>query len=224
MLAADGRVSDVVPDSPADKAKIGPHMKIVAINGRRFSDERLAEAIGATEGGKSKLSLLVENGDYFTTHVLDYTGGAKHPHLVRDAVKPDLIGAIFKARVAAPAQAMNKDLEALQGEWKVVSIEPRLEPDAGYTVTIKGDLWTIRAPGILGGATKTTITIDASKNPKTFDLTTKVGDKGVRSQQGIFKLEGNTLTLCQAMRKAERPSEFKSSDQQTLMVLRRYVK
>ncbi len=98
LLASDGRVTDVTPDSPADKAGIGPHMKILAINGRRFSEERLAEAITATEGGKAKLALLVENGDYFTTHALDYAGGAKHPHLQRDEAKPDLVGAIFTPR------------------------------------------------------------------------------------------------------------------------------
>ena len=98
LLDSDGKVTDVAPDSAADKAGIGPHMKILAINGRRFSDERFAEAIAATEGGKTKLELLVENGDYFTTHALDYAGGAKNPHLQRDEAKPDLIDAIFKPR------------------------------------------------------------------------------------------------------------------------------
>src|SRR5262249_47132028 len=112
-----------------------------------------------------------------------------------------------------PAQDAKKDFEALQGEWMLVSTEPRLEPDAAYELTIKGEQWTIRAPGILGnGAAKTIIKIDPSKNPKTFDLTTKIGDREHPPRLGIYKLEGNILTLCQTIGKAERPTEFKSTD------------
>ncbi len=96
LLSNEGKVTDVVPESPADKAGIGPHMKVLAVNGRRFDSVRIAEAIAATEGGKAKLDLIVENGDFIATHAIDYAGGAKHPHLERDESKPDLIGAIFK--------------------------------------------------------------------------------------------------------------------------------
>ncbi len=73
-------------------------MKILAINGRRFSSERLSEALAMSENGKSKLEFLVENGDYISTYPLAYAGGAKNPHLVRDEAIPDLIAEIFKAR------------------------------------------------------------------------------------------------------------------------------
>ena len=72
------------------KAGIGPHMKIVATNGRRFDGERLTEAVSTTEGGKAKLELLVENGDYFVAFPIDYAGGSKHPHLQRDEANPDI--------------------------------------------------------------------------------------------------------------------------------------
>jgi predicted metalloprotease with PDZ domain len=96
VLSNEGKVTDVVPGSSADKAGIGPHMKVLAVNGRRFDNVRMAEAIAATEDGKAKLDLVVENGDFIATHPVDYAGGAKHPHLQRDESKPDLIGAIFK--------------------------------------------------------------------------------------------------------------------------------
>jgi predicted metalloprotease with PDZ domain len=98
LLSSDGKVVDVVPGSSADQAGIGPHMKILATNGRRFDGQRLIEAVAATQGGKEKLDLLVENGDFVTNHFLNYAGGAKYPHLVRDEMKPDLIGEIFKPR------------------------------------------------------------------------------------------------------------------------------
>jgi len=40
----------------------------------------------------------VENTEYYKTYSLDYHGGEKYPHLVRDESKPDLLGEIIKAR------------------------------------------------------------------------------------------------------------------------------
>lgn len=112
-----------------------------------------------------------------------------------------------------PAQDAKKDLEALQGEWTLVSTEPKLEPEEAYKLTIKGEQWTIRAPSILGNAAaKTTIKIDPSKSPKTLDLTIRIGDRELPPRLGIYKLEGNTLTVCQTIGKAERPTEFRSTD------------
>ena len=75
-----------------------PHAKVLAVNGRRLTAQRLREAVAATAGGKAKLSLLVENGDYLTTHDLDYAGGERYPHLERDPAKPDLLGDILRPR------------------------------------------------------------------------------------------------------------------------------
>jgi hypothetical protein len=41
---------------------------------------------------------LIENTDYFRTFNLDYHGGEKYPHLVRDESKPDRLSEIIKAR------------------------------------------------------------------------------------------------------------------------------
>ena len=100
LLNNEGKVIDVVPGLAADKAGIGPHMKVLAVNGRRFDNVRICEAIAETESGKAKLDLVVENGDFITTLSIDYYGGAKHPHLERDESKVDLIGAIFKPRTS----------------------------------------------------------------------------------------------------------------------------
>ena len=47
---------------------------------------------------QTPLELLVENTDYYKTFKLDYHGGEKYPHLVRDESKPDLLSDIIKPR------------------------------------------------------------------------------------------------------------------------------
>jgi hypothetical protein len=42
------------------------------------------------------LELLVQNGEYYKTLKIDYHGGEKYPHLVRDESKPDLLSEIIK--------------------------------------------------------------------------------------------------------------------------------
>ncbi|HJZ92919.1 MAG TPA: hypothetical protein VKE40_18740, partial [Gemmataceae bacterium] len=98
LLKDDGTVIDVVPGKAADKAGLGPHMKVLAVNGRRLSAERLREALAATADGKEKLRFLVENGDFFETFTLDYAGGERYPKLERDPTVPDRIGDIFRAK------------------------------------------------------------------------------------------------------------------------------
>ena len=98
LLKDDGEVSDTVEGMTAAKAGFGPGMKIVALNGRKFSAEVLHDAIKAAKGNSNPIELLVENSDYFKTIKLDYHDGEKYPHLVRDESKPDLLGEIIKAK------------------------------------------------------------------------------------------------------------------------------
>jgi predicted metalloprotease with PDZ domain len=98
VLKEDGQVIDVVPGKAADKAGVGPHMKVLAVNGRRLTGERLREALQAARDGKTKLRLLAENGDYFRIYSLDYTDGERYPQLMRDESKPDLIAEILRAK------------------------------------------------------------------------------------------------------------------------------
>jgi predicted metalloprotease with PDZ domain len=98
VLNDDGAISDTTEGTPAAKAGIGPGMKLVAVNGRRFSPEILRDAVKATKNSNTPLELLVENTDYYKTYKIDYHGGEKYPHLVRDESKPDLLGEILKAK------------------------------------------------------------------------------------------------------------------------------
>jgi predicted metalloprotease with PDZ domain len=91
------RIEDVAPGSPADKAGIAPNMKIIAVNTRAYTPERLRDAIAATKT-KPGLELLVQHGDTFLTKKLDVRGGPRFPTLERVNGSEDLLTAIFAAK------------------------------------------------------------------------------------------------------------------------------
>jgi predicted metalloprotease with PDZ domain len=98
LIAEDGSITDTIEGMIAAKAGIGPGMKIVAVNGRRYTPEVLKAAIRAGKTATAPLELLIENNDYFKTYKLDYHGGQRFPHLVRDESKPDVMEDIIKPR------------------------------------------------------------------------------------------------------------------------------
>ena len=97
-LKGDGTITDTVEGLPAARAGIGPGMKLVAVNGRKFSKGVLQDALREGKNSAAPIELLVENTEYYKTYKLDYHEGEKFPHLVRDESKPDLLSDIIKAR------------------------------------------------------------------------------------------------------------------------------
>ena len=89
----DGTIIDISYGGPARAAGISPSVKLIAVNNRQYSSTVLREAVEATASGKP-LELLIKNGEYFETHRIDYHGGERYPHLVRDPAKPDIVSQI----------------------------------------------------------------------------------------------------------------------------------
>jgi len=100
-LAKEGVVIEVLPRSPAAKAGLIAGMRVLAVNGRRFSEDTLRQAIKATAKEKAKLDLLIENGDQFKTYPVDYQGGEKYPNLERIPDRPDMLSQIIKPAAQA---------------------------------------------------------------------------------------------------------------------------
>jgi predicted metalloprotease with PDZ domain len=96
-LRDDGHITDTIEGMPAAKAGVGPGMAVIAVNGKKFSVDVLHDALRATKNSSEPLELLVENTDYYKVFKVDYHGGEKFPHLVRDESKPDLLSDIVKA-------------------------------------------------------------------------------------------------------------------------------
>jgi predicted metalloprotease with PDZ domain len=104
VLTKDGAVMDAIEDGIAAKNGIGPGMKIVAVNGRKYSQEFLIAAMREAQKSHQPMQLLVENTEYYRTISLPYFDGPQFPHLIRDESKTDLLGDIIKPKVTtAPA-------------------------------------------------------------------------------------------------------------------------
>lgn len=98
VMRDDGTVVDTIENMIGAKAGIGPGMKVIGINGRRFSSDVLRDALKAATSNNASIELLVENDEYYKTFKLDYHGGEQYPHLVRDESKPDLLSEILRAK------------------------------------------------------------------------------------------------------------------------------
>ena len=98
LLEENGYITDTVEGMSAAKAGIGPGMKVIAVNGRRFSPDVLSDALKINKGTSNPLELLIENTEYYKTYRLDYHDGSKYPHLVRDESQPDVLSDILKSR------------------------------------------------------------------------------------------------------------------------------
>ncbi|MGH9516539.1 MAG: M61 family metallopeptidase [Terriglobales bacterium] len=97
IIKENGDIEDTIEGMDAAHAGIGPGMKIVAVNGRRFTPQVFRDALFEGKNTSQPLQLLIENTDYFRTFSLDYHGGEKYPHLVREESKPDVMTEIIRA-------------------------------------------------------------------------------------------------------------------------------
>jgi len=98
-LSKEGVVEDAIENGIAAKNGIGPGMKIMAVNERKFSPELMLAALREAQNSRLPLQLLVENTEYYKTVSLSYFEGPLYPHLVRDASKPDILGEIIHPKV-----------------------------------------------------------------------------------------------------------------------------
>jgi predicted metalloprotease with PDZ domain len=96
---SDQSIQDVLIGSLADRAGLGPGMKLVAINGRKATDELLHAAIKDSKTGHEPIELIVENQGYFKVVKLDYHDGEKYPHLIHDAKGAAILDDLIKPMV-----------------------------------------------------------------------------------------------------------------------------
>ncbi|HEX9198027.1 MAG TPA: M61 family peptidase [Acidobacteriaceae bacterium] len=91
-----GVLTDVLKGGPADKAGLGPDMRLVAVNGRSYTPALLRTAVYDAEGSGPGIELIVENSGFYKLLKVDYHGGERYPVLERVAGAPDLLDDILK--------------------------------------------------------------------------------------------------------------------------------
>ena len=86
-----GRLVEVIPGMPGAEAGLAPGMRIISVNGRGFSAGALHEAIAEAKGTNKSITITADNGGFVLTYNLQYHGGERYPHLVRNTAQPDLL-------------------------------------------------------------------------------------------------------------------------------------
>ncbi|HEX3554547.1 MAG TPA: M61 family peptidase [Thermoanaerobaculia bacterium] len=94
----DGTIDDVVVGAPAWEAGLGPGMKLVAVDGRKWAPEVLPEEIQAAKKSTTPIEITAEHGDVVRTFRVNYHDGERHPHLEREGSRVDVLSAILAAR------------------------------------------------------------------------------------------------------------------------------
>lgn len=100
FLDHHGKIEDVLWNGPAFKAGLAPHMQIVSIDGESYSTTALRAAIARTHESGKPLQVRARADGSTELHTIDYRGGLKYPHLVREAAKPDYLKQILAPRRA----------------------------------------------------------------------------------------------------------------------------
>jgi predicted metalloprotease with PDZ domain len=97
VVNRDGDLTSVMWDGPAFRAGLATGNRLVAINGRAWSADRLRTAV--TEARTTgKVDLLLRTGDRFRTVSIPWSGGLRYPRLERIAGTPDRLGDILAPR------------------------------------------------------------------------------------------------------------------------------
>jgi predicted metalloprotease with PDZ domain len=94
-------ILDVIPGSPAASAGLAAGMRLVAVNGRKWSPDILRDAIARAKKSQDPIELLAQNGDFFQTYRVDYHSGERYPHLEPITGKADLLTEISKMKAPA---------------------------------------------------------------------------------------------------------------------------
>lgn len=101
------------------------------------------------------------------------------------------------------------DAKKLEGDWTIESwVQLGRPTGVRGTWSFKGDKYTLDQGGNLEEGT---IKLDKAKKPPVMDLAITGGSCQGKDQPGIYKLDGDTLTLCFAWPgNTDRPTEFES--------------
>ena len=95
-VGADGNIVDVRWNGPADKARLAPGEKIMAVDGQIYSSDALRAAIRSAKGNTEPIHFIVQADSFVSTIDLDYHDGERYPALERVDGTPAYLDDITK--------------------------------------------------------------------------------------------------------------------------------
>jgi len=125
---------------------------------------------------------------------------------------------------------VQKELKALQGKWKTVSMEAAGKPlpkEAApeFTITVGADgKSTGKMPQEEFGFV---MTVNPKKDPKAIEVVHETGTEKGKKQYGVYKLDGDKWTVCMTMPGAAetaRPKDFNTKDTSNVVFVFERVK
>ncbi len=141
-----------------------------------------------------------------------------------------ILGLVACGRTAARPEDkadVEKELKKFQGTWTFESVEEGSKevPAAefkGMTVSFEGNKYFVKKGDEL--VQTATQKIDPSKSPKSLDVTVADGPNKGAVMLGIYEISGDTLKVCFDPVGKKRPTEFKTTGSQTLVIHKRLKK
>jgi hypothetical protein len=73
-------------------------MYLLAVNGRKWTADLLYRAIDEAKQNGTSIDLLMENAEFIHSMQIDYRGGRRYPHLVRDETRTDFLSEMLRSR------------------------------------------------------------------------------------------------------------------------------
>ena len=112
-----------------------------------------------------------------------------------------------------------KELDRLQGKWVAKSLERDGKTidvkDHEFILEIKGDKWIF-----VGKERAVFVALDTTTDPKCVDLKSVEESRKGQVDEGIYRVEGETLTICMHQGSGKsRPTKFETSPDQPDTIL-----
>ncbi len=133
-----------------------------------------------------------------------------------------LTAGLLVAADTPPPKSAGPDYDKLQGGWRLVSVEVNGQPLAMEQLTdarlkVRGERYGFR----LGKtALEMTYRLRPDQQPKAIDLTLASGTNKGKTYFGIYRLEGDTYTICRPTEPGkERPTAFVTKPGSGLMLV-----
>jgi uncharacterized protein (TIGR03067 family) len=117
---------------------------------------------------------------------------------------------------AAGADEAGGDLKQFQGTWTLdavqingVKVDVEMMKKQGHDITlvVKDEKFTLK---LKRGDMEGTLKLDPTKKPKAYDAKATDPEGKTHESIGIYKIEGDTLTVCYVAAGKDRPTEFKA--------------